>query len=92
LQSEPQVHLPGIGFIDLLVEGLVPLEIDSEAHHSSHGLRQRDRSRSLLSAALGSPTLRIGPEHLTARKWPLVVAAIDRQLTDARSRAVSRLF
>ena len=92
LRSEPQVRLPGIGFIDLLVEGLVPLEVDSEAHHSSHGQRQRDRSRSLLSAALGSPTLRIGPEHLTAREWPLVVVAIDRQLADARGRTVNRLF
>lgn len=89
LRCEPQVHLPGIGFVDLLVEGLVPLEIDSEAHHSSPDQRRKDRSRSLLSAALGAPSLRIGSEHLTAAEWPLVVAAIRQQLADARALEAS---
>lgn len=82
----PQAHISGIGYIDLLVEGLVPVEVDSEAHHSSATQRRKDRTRSLVSAALGAPTIRIGSEHLDATNWPLVVAAVERQLADARLR------
>jgi hypothetical protein len=82
---EPQVHLPGIGDVDLVVDDLAALEVDSEKYHSSREQRRTDRSRTLLALAYGMPSMRIGPEHLTADGWPLALTAVARQVADARA-------
>lgn len=82
---EPQVHIPGVGDVDLVVDDLVALEVDSEKFHSSREQRRTDRTRTLLALAYGMPSMRIGPEHLTVEGWPLALTAVARQVADARA-------
>lgn len=89
--AEPQAHIPGVGAVDLVVEGLVALEVDSEGFHSSKEQRRNDRTRTLLALTFGMPSLRIGPEHLTTDEWPLAVAAVKRQVADARALRRARV-
>lgn len=87
---EPQFHLPGIGTADMLVERCVVVEVDSEHHHSGAAQRRRDRMRTLLSQVYGVPVIRIGPENLQDDEWPIVLAALERQVSDARVLAAAR--
>jgi len=84
-QVESQHPVPGVGRVDLLIDGLIALETDGDAFHSSKSQRANDRTRTLLAASVGLPTIRIGSEHLVPTEWPLVLAALDYQL-DAMHR------
>lgn len=55
---EIQVRIPGVGRVDLLVDGWLIVECDSDAHHSGLDARRRDGARDLAAAALGYLTLR----------------------------------
>ncbi|HEU4806633.1 MAG TPA: hypothetical protein VFT01_00095 [Homoserinimonas sp.] len=85
MSVEPQAHIPGVGAVDLVVDGLVALEVDSEGFHSSREQRRTDRARTLLALAYGMPSMRIGPEHLPWQEWAVALAAVQRQVTDARA-------
>jgi hypothetical protein len=87
---ESQHPVPGVGRIDLLIDGLIAFETDGDAFHSSKGQRANDRTRTLLAASLGLPTIRIGSEHLVPTEWPLVLAALDYQLDAVRRLTRSR--
>lgn len=50
---EPQVVIPGVGRVDMLVGRSHVLECDSKAHHSGPDAQERDRRRDLALAALG---------------------------------------
>jgi hypothetical protein len=89
---ESQHPVPGVGRVDLLVDGLIALETDGDAFHSSKNQRANDRTRTLLAASLGLPTIRVGSEHLAPLEWPLVLAALDYQLDAVRRLARSRKF
>jgi very-short-patch-repair endonuclease len=54
-----QVHIDGVGRVDLLVEGCVVVEADSRSHHKAWEEHIRDRTRDRLLAALGYVTLRL---------------------------------
>lgn len=81
---EPQAPIAGVGAVDMVVDGLVALEVDSEGFHRSREQRRIDRARTLLALAFGMPSMRIGPEHLPRDEWPLALAAVQRQVADAR--------
>ncbi|MET4639357.1 hypothetical protein [Mycetocola sp. 2940] len=83
LDVELQVYIPGVGWVDMLVEDLVAVEADGDQFHSTRAQRATDRARTLTAMALGVPTVRLGSEHL-GDDWPLVVAALLQQLADAR--------
>lgn len=83
LNVDLQVYLPGVGWVDMVVEDLVAIEADGDRFHSTREQRSVDRTRTLAAMALGVPTLRLGTEHL-GDDWPLVVAALLQQLSDAR--------
>lgn len=87
---ESQHPVPGVGRVDLLVDGLIAFETDGDAFHSSKGQRATDRTRTLLAASVGLPTIRIGSEHLRPTEWPLVLAALDYQLNAANRLVRSR--
>lgn len=56
------VHLPGIGEVDLLVEGLVIVELDGFAYHGDRHQYRTDRRRDRAALRLGLPTLRFAFE------------------------------
>ena len=64
---EPQVRLPGVGRVDLLLEGWLVLEADGRAHHSDRADFLRDRDRLAGAGAGGHVTLRFGYEDLVNR-------------------------
>ncbi len=55
---QPQVHIRGVGWVDLLVEGRLVVEIDGYAYHSSPQQFADDRRRDAALAAMGFEVLR----------------------------------
>ncbi|MFT4050846.1 MAG: hypothetical protein QM677_01200 [Microbacterium sp.] len=55
---EIQVTIPGVGRVDLLVDGWLIVECDSRAHHDDWTQRKKDMRRDLAAAALGYTTVR----------------------------------
>jgi hypothetical protein len=78
---EPQVRIPGSSELDLLISGVVGLEIDSRAWHRGQEQVSWDYTKTLQSFALGRPTLRILPHHIF-EMWPSTLAAISRAVSD----------
>ncbi|WP_229672949.1 hypothetical protein [Microbacterium saperdae] len=58
LRFETQVHLPGVGRVDFLVEGWLVIECDSRAFHQGWDRQVRDRRRDIAAARLGYVTIR----------------------------------
>jgi len=58
LTGEPQVLLDGVGRVDLLVEGVVVVELDGFAHHSDRTQFGEDRRRDRVVRSLGLHALR----------------------------------
>lgn len=77
LRYEIQVHLDGLGRVDIVVEDVLVLEADSRAHHDGWSLHVRDRERDLQAARLGYASLRPAYQH-TMEQPELVSAAIER--------------
>ncbi|WP_224026581.1 type IV toxin-antitoxin system AbiEi family antitoxin domain-containing protein [Arthrobacter sp. NicSoilC5] len=61
---ELQVRIPGMGHLDLLVDGLLGVETDGYAHHSSREAYREDRRRWNVTVVRGVPTLRVTFEML----------------------------
>ncbi|HEV7168123.1 MAG TPA: type IV toxin-antitoxin system AbiEi family antitoxin domain-containing protein [Micrococcaceae bacterium] len=59
-----QVNVPGMGHLDLKVDGLLGLEADGYENHSSRQAYREDRRRWNLTVVRGVPTLRITFEML----------------------------
>lgn len=76
---EPQVVIPGVGRVDLVVEGCVIVEADSRLAHDGWALHVRDRNRDIDAARLGYPTLRPG-YHRTMFATSEVVEAVRHLL------------
>lgn len=100
VRPELQPHIRGVGFVDMLVDGWLIVECDSEAHHGDWRARLRDLRRDAAALAAGFVTLRIPAEDILFR--PENVLAVLRAvlargpiLADERSQlrrndAVSR--
>ena len=61
---ELQVRIPGMGHLDLFVDGLLGIEADGYAHHSSREAYREDRRRWNVTVDQGVPTLRVTFEML----------------------------
>ena len=59
LTVELQVNIPGMGHLDLLVDGLLGIETDGYAHHSSRDAYREDRRRWNVGVVRGVPVLRV---------------------------------
>ena len=80
---EVQVRIPGVGRVDLILDGWLVVECDSEEFHSGWLSQKRDRRRDLLLAARGYASLRPIAEDIL---WhPELVADALRSLRRARS-------
>lgn len=55
---EVQVRVAGVGRVDLVLDGWLVIECDSEAHHSGWRSQKSDRRRDLALAQLGMSSLR----------------------------------
>jgi very-short-patch-repair endonuclease len=76
---EQQVHVPGVGRVDMRVDGELYLEIDGYAFHGAPGAFERDRRRDTGLAVLGHRRLRVTARQVLG-SWPRVEAAIDHVL------------
>ncbi|WP_162722455.1 type IV toxin-antitoxin system AbiEi family antitoxin domain-containing protein [Microbacterium sp. PM5] len=84
--AEPQVFFPGVGWVDLLVEGWLVIECDSRQFHSDWRQQVKDRDRDLALAAQGCVVLRVTAAQVFLR--PQDVQAAIRALL--RAHAVAR--
>jgi len=58
LDVEPQVHIPGVGRVDLLIERRIVLEADGFAYHADRAAFREDRRRDRRLELAGYPVLR----------------------------------
>jgi very-short-patch-repair endonuclease len=68
VEVEVQVRIPGVGRVDLLVNGWLIIECDSRAFHSDWTQHRNDRRRDSASAARGFVTLRPIAEDIMWRQ------------------------
>ncbi|WP_346959925.1 DUF559 domain-containing protein [uncultured Arthrobacter sp.] len=61
---DAQVHLPGIGRVDFLLDGFLIVEVDGFAFHSNRDALRRDLGRNNASTLNGFAVLRYMPEHI----------------------------
>jgi very-short-patch-repair endonuclease len=69
-----QVSFPGVGFVDLVVDGWLVVECDSKAHHSSWEQQLKDYRRDLRLAQLGYCVLRLTAEDILYREGDVLAA------------------
>lgn len=72
LTVELQVNIPGMGHLDLLVDGLLGIETDGYAHHSTRSAYREDRRRWNVTVVRGVPTLRVTFEMLLSQPGEFV--------------------
>jgi very-short-patch-repair endonuclease len=82
---ELQVKIDGVGRVDLVLDGWLVVECDSEAHHSGWESQKRDRRRDLALAERGMVSVRPVAEDIMYR--PHVVIAALRGLREERRAA-----
>ncbi|MCU1473245.1 MAG: hypothetical protein JWQ92_1313 [Amnibacterium sp.] len=76
---EVQVVIPGVGRVDLLVEGRLIVELDGRTWHDDPMAFARDRRRDAASAASRYRTLRFDSGQVL-HGWPTVLAAVAAAL------------
>ncbi|CAM3199886.1 hypothetical protein PSET11_01866 [Arthrobacter ulcerisalmonis] len=84
LTVELQVNIRGMGHVDLLVDGIVGVEADGYAFHSSRAAYREDRRRWNLTVVKGVPTLRVTFEMLLGEPAEFV-RMVHRALAVCRS-------
>ena len=82
----PQVFIPGVGRVDLLVGESLIVECDSHAHHTGETHYRVDRSRDLNATAGGYRVVRLSWEQIFLT-WPSTQALL---LTHLRTRRYRR--
>ena len=82
----PQVQVPAVGRVDLLVGESLIIECDSHAHHTGEGSYRSDRARDLAAAAGGYRVLRLTWEQCFL-DWP---ATTELLLTHLQKREYLR--
>lgn len=82
LQVRPAVRIPGVGTVDLLIEGRLVVEVDGREYHTSDEQFEVDRRRDTQLAALGYRVLRFSYRQVI-HEWPSVERAIRAALADA---------
>ncbi|WP_157509484.1 DUF559 domain-containing protein [Glaciibacter superstes] len=70
-----QVHMPGIGWIDLLIGDRLVVELDSRTHHDNPTAYERDRARDLALIERGYVVVRVTYRRVMT-DWPAVERAL----------------
>jgi hypothetical protein len=81
-----QVHVPGVGRVDMLVDGVLFLELDGFAFHGDRRSFDRDRARDVGLALSGRRRLRISAAQVL-NEWEAAAAAIEGVLAIPEYRA-----
>ncbi|WP_371201097.1 hypothetical protein [Microbacterium sp. BWT-B31] len=71
---EVQREIPGVGRVDLVIDGWIVVECDSRQFHSGWEIQERDRARDLALAALGMVCIRPTATMIFTRPEDLVAA------------------
>ncbi|MHA7208716.1 type IV toxin-antitoxin system AbiEi family antitoxin domain-containing protein [Arthrobacter sp. MDT1-65] len=85
-----QVHVPGVGRIDLFVDGVLGIEADGRPYHSDRREFEEDRRRWNLLTTRGIPILRVTHDLLVRDPEQFIVlvrAAVAARATPMRSSA-----
>jgi very-short-patch-repair endonuclease len=84
IYTETQVELPGIGFVDFLLEGFLIVEIDGATHLEPRQVK-KDRSRNNASILTGYAVLRYGyadvvhnPQKVVDEVWQVLRGRVIR--------------
>jgi len=75
IDARPQVHIEGVGRVDLLIGRSLIIELDGQEYHEF----ESDRSRDASGAARGYVTLRFSYRQVM-HEWPRVLAAVERHI------------
>lgn len=86
ISVECQVEIPGVGRVDLVVDGRLILEIDGKENHAGALQRHRDLERDAAASRLGMETLRFDYAQVV-HDWPRVQAAIVAGIARTRDHA-----
>ncbi|WP_169746562.1 hypothetical protein [Demequina phytophila] len=86
LAVEPQVLIPGVGHVDLVVEGRVVVEVDGLTYHSSPEAMEEDERRDRELALRGISRLRY-PYSVVRRSRGLIARQVRALLMTASSPA-----
>lgn len=90
IHARPQVAIPGVGRVDLVVGDLLVLEIDSREHHTGAEAYQRDRLRDRRLMSLGYLVMRLTYQDVV-HHWDAVVADILNLVRARRHQAPRRV-
>ncbi|HEY4226620.1 MAG TPA: hypothetical protein VGM70_12500 [Pseudolysinimonas sp.] len=90
ITSLPQIEIPGVGRVDLLIGDRLVLEVDGRGFHSSTDDFAHDRERDLTSAALGFRVIRLSYRQVIT-DWPSSEAAILAVIDAGEHRASRRI-
>lgn len=90
ITSRPQVEIPGVGRVDLLIGDRLVVEVDGRAFHSSIDDFTRDRERDLTLAALGFRIIRLSYRQVIL-DWQASEAAILAVIDAGEHRASRRI-
>jgi very-short-patch-repair endonuclease len=82
---EQQIAVPGVGRVDLRIDGCLFIELDGFAFHSSKDAFERDRGRDVAFAVRGEPRLRFSASHVMD-DWGVVYDAIRTVLAQEKAR------
>ncbi|WP_168223168.1 endonuclease domain-containing protein [Pseudarthrobacter sp. NIBRBAC000502770] len=84
IYTQTQVDLPGIGFVDFLLEGFLIVEIDGRSHLEPRQVK-KDRLRNNASILTGYAVLRYGyadvvynPEKVVTEVWQVLRGRVIR--------------
>lgn len=77
LRVTPQVRIPGVGRVDLLVGTKVVVELNSELWHSTAVQRAEDYRRDLALARLGYTVIRVSYDQAMKSRDQVVLAVLS---------------
>ncbi|MGO4594484.1 hypothetical protein AB4Z18_11755 [Leifsonia sp. 2TAF2] len=86
---EQQIHVPGVGRVDMRVDGVLFLEIDGFAFHSDREAFERDRARDAALGARGRARLRVSAAQVRD-DWAEVIDAIRNILAHSANSQGAR--
>ena len=90
VRARPQVTIPGVGRVDLLVGDRLVLEMDSHAHHTGIANYTRDRERDRALVRLGYLVVRL-TYHQVVSDWEAVWPDLQSLIRTERHRWTRRI-